>query len=166
MIPLRITELNVDGFRNLRRREASPSPGGNVLLGDNGHGKTSILEAIDYAASLRSFRGATRTPAHRPRGESRGHPDAGRRPVPVAGVPPAPRPRLAGDHPRRQAPREGRGVLLRRRLRGLPPATSTWCAARRSFARRLSTASWCAPSTATARRSSPTARPSAPATRC
>ena len=61
MIPLRITELNVDGFRNLRGVKLAPSPGGNVLLGDNGHGKTSVLEAIDYAASLRSFRGATRT---------------------------------------------------------------------------------------------------------
>lgn len=61
MTPLRITELRADGFRNLRGVELSPAPTGNVLLGDNGHGKTSVLEAIDYVASLRSFRGATRT---------------------------------------------------------------------------------------------------------
>ncbi|MDB4932223.1 MAG: recombination and repair protein RecF [Myxococcaceae bacterium] len=60
MTPLHITELSVDGFRNLRGVKLAPAPGGNVLLGDNGHGKTSVLEAIDYAASLRSFRGASR----------------------------------------------------------------------------------------------------------
>lgn len=33
-----------------------PSPGVNVLIGDNGSGKTSVLEAIGYLASLKSFR--------------------------------------------------------------------------------------------------------------
>jgi DNA replication and repair protein RecF len=61
MIALHITELAVDGFRNLHGVRLHPAPGANVLLGDNGHGKTSVLEAVDYAASLRSFRGATRT---------------------------------------------------------------------------------------------------------
>ena len=58
--PVRITELVVDGFRNLRGARIAPDARANVLLGANGHGKTSLLEAIDYAASLRSFRGATR----------------------------------------------------------------------------------------------------------
>jgi DNA replication and repair protein RecF len=58
--PVRITELVVDGFRNLRGVRIIPDERANVLLGANGHGKTAILEAIDYAASLRSFRGAMR----------------------------------------------------------------------------------------------------------
>ncbi len=57
---VRITELAAEGFRNLRGLRFSPDPRANVLLGSNGQGKTSILEAVDYAASLRSFRGATR----------------------------------------------------------------------------------------------------------
>jgi DNA replication and repair protein RecF len=58
--PVRITELVVDGFRNLHGARIVPDARANVLLGANGHGKTSLLEAVDYAASLRSFRGATR----------------------------------------------------------------------------------------------------------
>jgi DNA replication and repair protein RecF len=58
--PVRITELVVGGFRNLQGVRLTPDARANVLLGANGQGKTSILEAIDYAASLRSFRGATR----------------------------------------------------------------------------------------------------------
>ncbi len=60
MTAVRITELAVAGFRNLRMARLAPDPRANVLLGSNGQGKTSLLEAIDYAASLRSFRGASR----------------------------------------------------------------------------------------------------------
>lgn len=60
MTPLRITELAVSGFRNLANARFTPDPRANVLIGSNGQGKTSLLEAIDYVASLRSFRGATR----------------------------------------------------------------------------------------------------------
>ena len=60
MTPVRITELVVDGFRNLQGVRLVPDARANVLLGANGQGKTSCLEAVDYAASLRSFRGATR----------------------------------------------------------------------------------------------------------
>ncbi len=60
MTPVRITELFAGGFRNLQGARVIPDARANVLLGANGQGKTSILEAIDYAASLRSFRGATR----------------------------------------------------------------------------------------------------------
>ncbi len=35
-----------------------PSPRFNVIAGPNGQGKTNLLEAIDYLAVLRSFRGA------------------------------------------------------------------------------------------------------------
>lgn len=57
---LRITELRVDGLRNLEGVCVRPSPGANLFLGSNGQGKTSLLEAVDYVASLRSFRGAPR----------------------------------------------------------------------------------------------------------
>ncbi|MBL8603809.1 MAG: DNA replication and repair protein RecF [Myxococcales bacterium] len=60
MTALRITEVAVTGFRNLRTVRAFPDPRANVLVGANGQGKTSLLEAVDYAATLRSFRGATR----------------------------------------------------------------------------------------------------------
>lgn len=56
----RITELAVEGFRNLHDLRIVPDPRANVLVGSNGQGKTSVLEAVDYAASLRSFRGANR----------------------------------------------------------------------------------------------------------
>lgn len=57
---VRVAELAVTGFRNLRGVRLTPDPHTNVLLGENGQGKTSLLEAMDYAASLRSFRGAQR----------------------------------------------------------------------------------------------------------
>lgn len=57
---VRIAEVAVAGFRNLGSVRVTPDPRANVLLGANGQGKTSLLEAIDYAASLRSFRGAQR----------------------------------------------------------------------------------------------------------
>ena len=57
---LRITTLRVIGFRNLRVVSLEPDAGANVFVGNNGQGKTSLLEAIDYVATLRSFRGASR----------------------------------------------------------------------------------------------------------
>ncbi|MCG8555153.1 MAG: DNA replication and repair protein RecF, partial [Proteobacteria bacterium] len=35
-----------------------PGPGFNLFCGDNGQGKSNLLEAVDYVACLRSFRGA------------------------------------------------------------------------------------------------------------
>lgn len=57
---LRVTDLRVDGFRNLRGVRVEPDARANVFLGTNGQGKTSLLEALDYVATLRSFRGAGR----------------------------------------------------------------------------------------------------------
>lgn len=56
--PHRITALETAGFRNLGRTSFRPGPGINVLAGDNGQGKSNLLEAIRYASSLASFRGA------------------------------------------------------------------------------------------------------------
>ncbi len=55
---LRLTALEVRGFRNLAPLSLAPGPRFHVLSGDNGAGKSSLLEAIDYLARLDSFRGA------------------------------------------------------------------------------------------------------------
>src|SRR5207248_869803 len=44
-------------FRNYAEAELAPAPGLTVVLGDNGQGKTNLLEGIGYAATLSSFRG-------------------------------------------------------------------------------------------------------------
>lgn len=53
--------LEVRHFRNLEQLELRPVAGGlTVVNGENGAGKTSLLEAIAYASVLRSFRGSPR----------------------------------------------------------------------------------------------------------
>jgi len=56
--PLRIVSLKTRGFRNLADAEFEPGPRFNVISGDNAEGKSNLLEAVDYLASLRSFRAA------------------------------------------------------------------------------------------------------------
>ena len=50
--------LEVRDFRNLASVSLSLPHEGFVLVGDNGHGKTNLLEAIAYLHLLRSVRGA------------------------------------------------------------------------------------------------------------
>lgn len=45
-------------FRNLARVELAPEADGLAIVGENGHGKTNLLEAVYYMALLRSARGA------------------------------------------------------------------------------------------------------------
>jgi DNA replication and repair protein RecF len=45
-------------FRSYSELRWSPDPGINILVGNNGAGKTNLLEGIAYLASLRSLRGA------------------------------------------------------------------------------------------------------------
>ena len=52
---MRLEKLSVENFRNLYG-ELSPGPGLNILIGDNGQGKTNWLEAINILATTRSFR--------------------------------------------------------------------------------------------------------------
>lgn len=55
-LPLTFTELQIRGFRNLRALDLQLCSKVNVLSGDNGQGKTSVLEAIYFLATSRSFR--------------------------------------------------------------------------------------------------------------
>ena len=54
----RLARLVVRDFRNLERVELSPPRAGWVVVGENGQGKTNLLEAIHYLQLLRSSRGA------------------------------------------------------------------------------------------------------------
>ena len=56
---LRLTSLTARGWRNLEPVNLEPGPRFNVFFGDNGQGKSNLLEAIDYLGTLRSFRGAS-----------------------------------------------------------------------------------------------------------
>lgn len=57
---LRLEALTLSGARNLAPLTFEPGPRFNVVFGDNGAGKSNLLEAIAYLASLRSFRGAAK----------------------------------------------------------------------------------------------------------
>ena len=54
----RLAHLGVRDFRNLANVELAPPADGLVVVGDNGQGKTNLLEAIYYFQILRSARGA------------------------------------------------------------------------------------------------------------
>lgn len=51
-----LSRITVTGVRNLHPVTLSPSPRINILYGDNGSGKTSLLEAIHLLGLARSFR--------------------------------------------------------------------------------------------------------------
>lgn len=51
-----LTHLTVRDFRNLEPLSWRPSAGSHLLLGGNGAGKTSLLEAVYVLATTRSFR--------------------------------------------------------------------------------------------------------------
>lgn len=53
---LRVQRLIIRHVRNIEALELTPSPRLNVIVGDNGHGKTSVLEAIYLVATTKSFR--------------------------------------------------------------------------------------------------------------
>ena len=55
---MRLDWLQLRSFRSYTSLRFEPGPGVNVLVGDNGSGKTSVLEAIGYLATLSSFRGS------------------------------------------------------------------------------------------------------------
>lgn len=53
-----LSQLLVDDFRNLEPLDWWPGSGSHLLLGGNGAGKTSLLEAVYVVATTRSFRAA------------------------------------------------------------------------------------------------------------
>jgi DNA replication and repair protein RecF len=54
---VRVTEVSLTDFRCYSEARFVPAPGVTVVAGANGEGKTSLLEAIGWAATGRSFRG-------------------------------------------------------------------------------------------------------------
>jgi DNA replication and repair protein RecF len=56
--PARLVRLAVRDFRNLAQVELTPPAEGVVVIGENGQGKTNLLESIYYLQILRSARGA------------------------------------------------------------------------------------------------------------
>src|SRR5690606_22461163 len=57
-----LVRLSVTGVRNLSAVTLAPSPRINLLYGDNGSGKTSLLEAIHLLGLARSFRSTRLSP--------------------------------------------------------------------------------------------------------
>jgi len=54
---VRVIRLDIGDLRHFERVSFAPGPGLNLITGDNGAGKTSILEALHLMAYGRSFRG-------------------------------------------------------------------------------------------------------------
>jgi len=59
-VAVRLTRLALSGVRNLQPLDLAPGPQLNLVVGANGAGKTSLLEAIHLLAYGRSFRGRVR----------------------------------------------------------------------------------------------------------
>jgi DNA replication and repair protein RecF len=55
---VRLVRLTLRDFRNFERQDVDVPRDGLVVIGENGHGKTNLLEAIYYLELLRSVRGA------------------------------------------------------------------------------------------------------------
>ncbi len=52
---MRLTHLSLTNFRNFTRLDVDAPAGPVMLVGDNAQGKTSLLEAVYYLATLASF---------------------------------------------------------------------------------------------------------------
>lgn len=55
---MRVAALHIEALRNLARVQLEPGPRFNVFFGDNGQGKTNLIESVYVLATLRSFRTA------------------------------------------------------------------------------------------------------------
>jgi DNA replication and repair protein RecF len=55
---VKVEKLTLRSFRNIEESVLEPDPHLNYLVGANGQGKTSFLEALGFLATLRSFRGS------------------------------------------------------------------------------------------------------------
>ena len=54
-----LDSLNINNFKNIEHAQLSFSPKLNCLLGDNGMGKSNLLDAIYFLSFCKSFSGAT-----------------------------------------------------------------------------------------------------------
>ncbi|HEY0711744.1 MAG TPA: DNA replication and repair protein RecF, partial [Polyangia bacterium] len=54
-----IQRLRAAGWRNLKPVAVEPGPQASVFFGENGQGKTNLLEAAFYLTEFRSFRTKT-----------------------------------------------------------------------------------------------------------
>ena len=57
-----VRHLSVTDFRSWPAAEVPFEPGASVLVGPNGEGKTNLVEALGYVATLGSHRVATDAP--------------------------------------------------------------------------------------------------------
>ena len=145
---MRLDRVWLTDVRSYESAELELAPGLTALLGDNGQGKTNVLEAIGWLATLASFRGAptealirqgAERAVIRAEGEREGRadphrggaggvgsqPGAGQPAAAQAGAGPArraPRHRVRARRPRAGQGRPGRAPALpRRRPGGVPP---------------------------------------------
>jgi len=58
---VRIESLHLRNFRNIEELSLNPRPGVNVIWGDNGQGKTNLVEGIWMFTGGRSLRGSTQS---------------------------------------------------------------------------------------------------------
>ncbi|MGN0592565.1 MAG: DNA replication/repair protein RecF [Ruminococcus sp.] len=54
---MRLTRIQIDGFKNLSAIDFIPDKGYNIIVGENAQGKTNLLEALWLFTGCRSFRG-------------------------------------------------------------------------------------------------------------
>ena len=63
---MHLRHLSVANFRSYERAELPLTPGVTTLVGLNGQGKTNLVEAVGYLATLGSHRVASDAPLVRP----------------------------------------------------------------------------------------------------
>lgn len=59
---MHVAHLSLADFRSYARAEVPLDPGVTVFVGPNGHGKTNLVEAVGYLATLGSHRVASDAP--------------------------------------------------------------------------------------------------------
>lgn len=57
-----LQRLEISNIRNIDSTSLIPSPSVNIIVGDNGSGKTSLLESIYFLGSARTFRSSSTNP--------------------------------------------------------------------------------------------------------
>jgi DNA replication and repair protein RecF len=57
-----LQRLEISNIRNIDSALLTPSPAVNIIIGDNGSGKTSLLESIYFLGSARTFRSSSTDP--------------------------------------------------------------------------------------------------------